>query len=271
MERGSGASGSMKWAAALAPFALAVFAVVHAGTGGGPWPRLQGAEQEEAVEQGPADVAPVEVDVARSVIVAVTGKAGLMRFLGHDHAVLARSWNAEVGYDPARPEATSLEVVVDAAALEIDSPEAREAAGLDADGPDGDDLREIAEKMRGPEYLAVEEYPEIRFASSSVTVGDEDPGAGPRELEVSGVLTIRGHARRLSAPLRVETLDEGWRVTGALEIELRDFGMEPESIAGLVKVANEVDIRLDVHAAAVHPEAGQGDAAAGLVTSRRDR
>ena len=51
---------------------------------------------------GPAAVVALEavrqqrVDYDRSTIVAVLHKAGLLRFLGHEHGILVNDWSAEV-------------------------------------------------------------------------------------------------------------------------------------------------------------------------------
>lgn len=40
------------------------------------------------------------VDYERSMLVAKTGKAGLLRFLGHEHGIVPGSWSAQVRFDP---------------------------------------------------------------------------------------------------------------------------------------------------------------------------
>jgi len=181
-----------------------------------------------------------EVDAEASELVVVLHKAGLLRFLGHEHGILARDWSAEVRYDEDDLAASRIVVSVPAESLEIDSPEARAAAEVDPDGPEGEDLEEIRQKMVGPEQLDAASHPEIRFESDRIEA-DGDEG-----LRIHGTLSIRGQSRQVEVEATREVRDEGLRIRGELEIEHRDFGIEPVSIGGVVKVANEMDVRFAV-------------------------
>lgn len=183
------------------------------------------------------------VDTDRSFIVAKLKKAGLLRFLGHEHGVLPGAWSAEVDIDPDDPGASRLEVRIETASLIIDTPEARRLAGVDPDGPDDDDVAEIRETMLSDEQLDAAAFPTILFTARRVRVGDD-------ELRIEGDLTIHGERRRIGVDAELRREDDGVTVGGEFEIELRDFGIEPVSIGGVVKVANEVEIRFEIHAAA---------------------
>lgn len=66
---------------------------------------------------------------------------------------------------------------------------------------------------------------------------------------VEGTTTIRGVTRDVAFPVRVDDTDDGTVVlTGSLRVRQRDFGIEPESRVGLVKVADEVDLQFALHA-----------------------
>lgn len=181
-----------------------------------------------------------EVDTEASELVAVLHKAGLLRFLGHEHGVLARDWSAEVRYDEDDLAASSIVVTVPVGSLEIDSPEARAAADVDPDGPEDEDLEEIRRKMAGPEQLDAESHPEIRLESRRIE-DDGDDG-----LRIHADLTIHGQTRRVEVEATREPGGDGMRIRGQFRIEHRDFGLEPVSIGGVVKVANEIDVRFDV-------------------------
>lgn len=203
-------------------------------------PRSEGAI---AARAGAADGQDSwRVDHERSSVLAVTGKSGMLGFLGHRHAVLATEWTAEIEYDPDRPEATRVDVTIPVTALEIDSARALGLAGLDPDGgPSAGDVTEIAARMAGPDFLAAEEHPQITFETVAARWAE-----GYDRLVVGGPLTIRGRSDDVNVPLTVEPEPGGYRVTGELPVRMTDFGMEPESVAGVVKVADEVDIRLDI-------------------------
>lgn len=204
--------------------------------------------------QTPSDnVIRFEVVPDSSSLVAVTGRAGLLSFLGHEHAIRATEWLPTLCLDPARPTRGWADLSVDARSLEIDSDTARALADL-GDGPGEDDRAEVRAKMLGPENLAVEEHPQILVEAVSEGTGSDTPtpvseGAGG-SAEAEGVpvtvaVTVRG--RRVEYDGEVDVVwrgDGSVRVRGDVEIRLRDFGIEPESVAGVVNVANEVDLLL---------------------------
>lgn len=178
------------------------------------------------------------VDPARSHIVVVTGKSGLLSFLGHEHAILAVSWDATLCYDEAAPEASRAALVVDTRALAIDTDSARTLAGL-GDGPGEDTRAEIREKLLAPERLAAAEYPRLAFRTA--TVRPEDA----HRLVVRGALEIRGTSREVELPVEVErTAPDELRFTGRLRFKQSDYGIRPETVAGVVKVKDEVDLRV---------------------------
>lgn len=200
----------------------------------------------EAAEEEPGASASAELPVDReaSWFVAVTERAGMLGFLGHRHALLATEWTAELRYDGHDPSAASVRVVVPTAAVRIDTERGRELAGLDR-GPDAETVGELQAKVLGPENLAADEHPELRFVSTRVE------RTGLRTLRVAGELTIRGETRSVTVPVKVETLRDGrTRFTGTLTIEQTAFGIEPESVAGVVNVADAVEVRFRLVASA---------------------
>lgn len=174
-----------------------------------------------------------------SHILAVTGKRGLLSFLGHRHAILAPIWTASIRYDPEHRDRTRVDVSIDVESLRVDTAEARQLAGLDADGPDADDVEVIRGKMLGERYLDAADHPQITFRTVAARYAYDT-------LVVGGPLTIRGHSRDTNVQLEVMAERGGYRVTGAFQVRLTDYGMEPETVGGVVSVADEVEIRLDV-------------------------
>jgi hypothetical protein len=55
--------------------------------------------------------------------------------------------------------------------------------------------------------------------------------------------------REVSVDAELSREAGGYVARGTFEIAQRDFGIEPASIGGVVKVANEVEIRFEVFAA----------------------
>jgi polyisoprenoid-binding protein YceI len=192
---------------------------------------------------GPAARVEFAIDRERTSFALTTHRAGLFGFLGHEHGVRAADYAARLCADPLGLAGGVIEVEIPVAALEIDTPEARAAAGLDPEGgPGADDRAELEAKLRGPRFLDAERFPLIGFVSDSAR---GDPGGA--ELTVGGRLTIHGETRDVSLPVAVERLGgDTLRLRGTLEIRHRDFGLRPESTAGVVKVAQEMDLHVDV-------------------------
>ncbi|HWR52905.1 MAG TPA: YceI family protein [Bryobacteraceae bacterium] len=187
-----------------------------------------------------AEAVRFDVDYAKSAIAVRTDKAGLLSaFAGHRHGIVATEFTAGVCADPQMLEEARIAVRVPVSSLRIDTPEARRIAGLPASGPAAKDVPVIQQKMLSPANLDAAGHPEIRFESSSMVRGAEG-------LIVRGPLTIRGEATQASVPLRIEQAGGDYRITGRFDIKLKDYGITPESIAGVVKVADHVTVLLDL-------------------------
>jgi len=184
-----------------------------------------------------AEPRPVELDRERSWLAARTGTAGLLGFLGHAHGVVAETWDARVCLDPEQPARSRLEIVIPVEGLRIDTVRALELAGLDRES-DAEERAELQAEMTGPETLDAARHPEIRFRMTAFEPGADGTG------RARGELTIHGVTRAVAAPVRVAGLDRGaFEAEGRLEIRQTEFGIEPESVAGVVRVADRVTLR----------------------------
>ncbi len=183
------------------------------------------------------DARVYELDRAASSIVIVTGRSGLLSFLGHEHAILPEEWHASFCLtDPLSNDMRGA-VVVATPSLVIDSDSARALAGLGG-GPGADDVREMQRKLLDAERLDAERHPEVRIEADSVHVQDDG------RLVIDGRITLRGITRPVRFALDVARLQgEAFRFAGTLRVRQRDFGIEPESVAGVVRVSNDVDLR----------------------------
>lgn len=202
-----------------------------------------------AVDGPPAGAAAYQVQPEGSRVLAVTRRAGVLGFLGHDHAIEGAALSGTVTYVPeaAPGERVGGEVIIDAAALEIDSPAALRAAGL-GKGPSGDDLAEIRRTFYGPEGLHTGRFPVIRLVLKGVPgQTGAPPGAAPADpaaiSRVTGELTIRDRTRPITIPVSVGRSGGRLLVRGRTEVRQTDFGIEPASVAGgLVKVRDRVEV-----------------------------
>ena len=133
------------------------------------------------------------------------------------------------GYDPARPEATTVDVSIDVASVNTRE-EKRDA------------------HLRSADFFDVENYPTMRFVSTSARERGEN-------LELEGELTIHGVTREVTlkvADITPQSKDP-WgklRVGAAAKTKIRrsDFGMVWNAAleTGGVVVGDEITITLEV-------------------------
>lgn len=124
-------------------------------------------------------IAPVATDLPAGTYVVDRAHTSLIFRVNH----IGFSWftarfthvEAELDLDPADPEASALRVVVDPRSLETDYPHP-ETYDFNAD-------------LHGPNWLDAEQYPEITFTSTALTLIDPDTA------EVTGDLSLHGVTR----------------------------------------------------------------------------
>ncbi|MDZ7801702.1 MAG: YceI family protein [Trueperaceae bacterium] len=185
-----------------------------------------------------------EIDRERSSVYAVTGRAGALGFLGHDHAILATEWSGRLCYAQDDPAASSIQVTVPTRALVLDTDAAMEASGLSS-RPGTDTRQDLQSQMLGPAFLDAVAYPEISFTSHAVTPGEDG------ELMVDGAFTLHGEARDARVPVRVSrNVDGTWRFRASLTTHMTEHGIEPESTLGVIDVADAFDVFVEIVARA---------------------
>lgn len=190
----------------------------------------------------PPELHTYAVNEAASELYVVVHRAGLLSFLGHEHAIVPVRWSSELCLDDSLSAGAHASLVVETASLVIDSDSARALAGMEG-GPSAEDRETIQARMLGPAYLAAADFPWIRLELRSAGTG------GNARVAVRGSITLRGVTRDFELPVAVERADTGrLALTGVLRIRLRDFGIEPESRAGVVKVSNDVDLHFAISA-----------------------
>ncbi len=191
-----------------------------------------------AVLAGGAEGRTFVVDPAESHVTVEVGRAGLLKLAGHEHTVTAKGLSGEVMAFPESLERSSVRLVVAAAALKITA----------SDGP-AEDIPKVQATMSGPRVLDVARFPEIRFASTAVTgrkVGDDT-----WELAVTGDLELHGVRRTLTLPMKVTVRGDSLVAEGEARLRQRDYGIMPVSVAGVVKVKDELALTFRILAGAV--------------------
>lgn len=187
-----------------------------------------------------ASAETVTVDMPHSFFAAVTRRSGLLGFLGHEHGVSATQWTANIVEKSHDPSSVNVEIVVEAAALVVDTPEARRMSGLDAGGSGASDRAEIQEKMLGSAVLDAKRYPQIRFKSSRAK-------ATQSGVIIEGSFSLHGTTRLVSIPIEIHPEKAGaTRYTGGFSFRMSDYGIEPPSSGGVVNVKDEMEIRFEL-------------------------
>jgi len=177
--------------------------------------------------QGGAPDSVVYVLSAASRFEVKTGKAGLLGFAGHAHVVRARAFAGRVVYYPNAAPESRVEIVVPADSLAV------------LGSSDTAEVRKVTQAMR-TEVLRVDEYPDIRFVSASVTPSGEG-------FHVHGRLTLAGQTREVSCDVRAEIGADTLRATGGFSVKQTDYGIRPYrgGPAGTVRVADRVTFSFD--------------------------
>jgi polyisoprenoid-binding protein YceI len=175
------------------------------------------------------------IDPGSSSVTVHVGRAGLFGFLGHDHVVEAKPASGQARVDPEDLTASSIEVVFESADLRVTDPE----------GPKSD-IPEVQARMEGAEVLDVTTFPRIAFTSTSVR--GERIESDAWRLQVEGELELHGVTRSLTLPVAVRLVEHGLAAVGEIELKQSDWGIRPVSIAGVVKVKDELRIRFEIQA-----------------------
>ncbi len=178
------------------------------------------------------------VDAAQSQVRVHVGKAGAFSFAGHKHEVAAPALEGRVEADAENLAASAVALTFQAGALTV----------LAEGEPEGD-APKVQEAMRGPKVLDAARFPAVSFKSRSVA--GRASGPGRYDLQLAGDLTIHGVTRALTLPVHVEVAGDTLTATGEAVLRHDEYGLQPVSVAGVVKVKNEIGVsyRIVAHAA----------------------
>ena len=191
------------------------------------WPRL-------------SPCAPLQADTLASQLVIHTGRNGIFSALSHDHQFTPARWQAEVDFDPERPQEIRVDVRIDAVTLHD------HVARLGQKSRDHVD-RETA----GPQVLDSAHFRDITFHGESANARDE--GAGLQGV-LHGALSLHGTTRPLDVPFHARAEGSGYRVSGSARFPQTDFGITPFSTAGgTIGVDDEIRVEFELVLAS-HPE-----------------
>src|SRR5262245_55233656 len=162
--------------------------------------------------------AETPIDAQRSTVTISVFKSGLFSAFADNHTV--RAPIAEGSISETAP--LSVSATFHSADLRVLDPDMSPSKRA-----------EVQTRMLSADVLDVDQYPEIRFVSTTVEL------AGPNRWNVAGRLTLHGRTNMVSFPVTRE--GAGYR--GAVTLKQRDYGITPITIAGgAVKVKDELKI-----------------------------
>ena len=157
----------------------------------------------------------------------LTGKAGLLGFAGHTHAIQARSFSGRVVWYPDQPPASNVTISVATESLEVMTP------------PDTAEIRKVTAAMR-EEVLDAAHYPELTLTARVVDrTGDT--------LRLQASLTIKGQTREVPVTVRAILGPDTLRASTTFAIKQTDFGIRPYrgGPGGTVRVADRVTFTIE--------------------------
>jgi polyisoprenoid-binding protein YceI len=162
-----------------------------------------------------------------SRVVVHVGKAGLFGFAGHEHQIVAGPVAGTVVVDTESVARSTVEVRFDASGLHVTG-----------QGEPTADVPKVQEAMLGPKCLDAIRFPTIRFVSRTVTA--KAASGGHYDLVLRGDLTLHGVTRAVIVPVGVDLVGERVTAQGRVTIRQTEFGITPITVAGVVKVKDEV-------------------------------
>lgn len=173
------------------------------------------------------------LDASQSKFMAHANRSGLLWFKGHSHHLAASEFSGQVQLTPGTIAPASLRLVVKAASLH--------ETGADFT----DQQKQIIDKELKDIVLHPDQYPDITFQSTNVTV--KNSAAGRYDVKIDGNLTLHGVTRRITIPAMVTLSGDNLRAVGEFSIDRDDFKVKATSaFHGMVRVDDDIKFEFDI-------------------------
>jgi polyisoprenoid-binding protein YceI len=169
-----------------------------------------------------------------STVRAHTGSSGLLGFAGHEHTIAVRRFSGLAAVDSTDVSRLGVRITVWASSLAV------------VDPGEGEDKRVRIEKDMHEKVLAVGEFATIEF--TAVRFAPEKPAGalGSHRGQLTVALTLHGVTREISFPIAVDIDRQRLHACGAFSIKHSDFNLTRIKVAGVVNVAETIDIEFDI-------------------------
>ncbi|MED5620582.1 YceI family protein [Ideonella sp. BN130291] len=139
-----------------------------------------------------------------------------------------RTFNAQVAFDPKKPEAAKIGITIDLASVSLGAPESE------------------AELVKQP-WFDTKKFPQASFQSTSVKA----TGAG--KFDVAGKLAIKGNARDVVVPVTLAQAGGVTTASGTFVLKRLDFKIGEGEWADTSMVANDVQVKFKLALSGVGP------------------
>lgn len=139
-----------------------------------------------------------------------------------------KKFDAQVQFDPKKPEASKVAFTVDLGSAALGVPETE---------------AELAK----PEWFNTRQFPQAQFQSTAIKA------AGPGRFDVAGKLTIKGQTRDLVVPVMLTQAGGTTTATGAFTLKRLEFKIGDGDWADTSMVANDVQVKFKLALTGVGP------------------
>ena len=139
-----------------------------------------------------------------------------------------RKFDAQLAFDPKKPEAAKIAFTVDLASVSFGS-------------------TEVETEVVKPDWFDTKKFPQASFQSSSVKA------AGPGKFEVAGKLTIKGASQGVVVPVTLAQAGATTTASGAFTLKRLDYRIGDGDWKDTSMVANDVQVRFKLALSGVAP------------------
>jgi polyisoprenoid-binding protein YceI len=203
--------------------------------------------QDAPAVDAPAEAAPAEeasgprtytLDPSQSKLYVLVKYDRNATIPGHDHVVVASTFDGKVTWDPEDPSACDISIEFPVTALTVDPGNSRTWAGLEGETGEGDKGK-IRDNLLGKHQLESERFPKISYQSSSCS------GSGS-SFEVKGELSMHGISKPVTTKMTISAGD-AFAAKGTFTTDHATWGMDPFSaLLGALKNDPQLAFTVDV-------------------------
>jgi polyisoprenoid-binding protein YceI len=178
------------------------------------------------------------IDPRASTLWVRTYSEGTLSLLAHDHVIVAEGIAGLINLHRERIAASTVQLSVPVASLEVDPPEPRARLGLEATIAEWK-RNAIRDTLLGADQLDAAHFP--RIVATTAKIEGEPP-----ELRLSLVLRIRDVEKSVQVPVRVALAANELRASGEIDLRQTDFGIVPyRFLFGTIAVQDRVKVIFD--------------------------